>query len=122
MQAVIYGIKNCDTMKKAFGWLAERGVPYRFHDYRKDGLDASTLRGWCSALGWKALVNTRGTTWRKLTPEQQAVDGEDAAIALMLANPSLIRRPVLATAAGELLVGFEPERYAAALAAGGGQS
>ncbi|QDF97134.1 ArsC family reductase [Azoarcus sp. DD4] len=120
MQAVIYGIKNCDTMKKAFGWLAEHRVAYRFHDYRKDGLDADTLRGWCGSVGWKALVNTRGTTWRKLSPEQQAIAGEDAAIALMLENPSLIRRPVLAATGKELLIGFEPERYAATLDADGG--
>lgn len=117
MQTVIYGIKNCDTMKKAFTWLAEHGVQYRFHDYRKDGLDADTVRAWCGSLGWKALVNTRGTTWRKLTPEQQAITGEEAAIALMLENPSLIRRPVLACASG-LLIGFDAGDYASALTGG----
>lgn len=112
---VVYGIKNCDTMKKAFSWLGEHGVAHRFHDYRKDGLDADTARGWCAQVGWKALVNTRGTTWRKLSPEQQAIGGDEDAIALMLEHPSLIRRPVLLTPAGELLIGFEPERYEASL-------
>ena len=67
----IYGIKNCDTMKKAFAWLDEHGVAYTFHDYKKSGIDSARLHAWSKAIGWKTLINTRGTTWRKLTPEQQ---------------------------------------------------
>lgn len=112
----IYGIKNCDTMKKAFAWLEASGVAHRFHDYRKSGIDAATLQRWCAQAGWEALVNKRGTTWRKLTPAQQAVAGEADAIALMQAHPSLIRRPVVeypASGGGTgLLIGFDTERYA----------
>ncbi|NMG70310.1 ArsC family reductase [Parazoarcus communis] len=108
METVIYGIKNCDTMKKTFAWMAEHGAAYRFHDYRKDGLTSGKLHDWSKALGWKTLINTRGTTWRKLSPEEQAIDTQSAAVQLMLANPSLIKRPVIETASGHLLVGFDP--------------
>ncbi|MCV2219567.1 ArsC family reductase [Thauera sp. Sel9] len=111
----VYGIKNCDTMKKAFAWLDAAGIAYDFHDYKKSGIDTATLAHWCGKLGWEALVNKRGTTWRKLSPEQQAISSTEDAIALMQANTSLIRRPVVETAAGELLVGFDPERFASAL-------
>ncbi len=117
MSVTIYGIKNCDTMKKAFAWLSEHGVAHDFHDYKKSGIGAETLARWCATLGWEALVNRRGTTWRKLDPAAQAVASTEEAIALMAAHPSVIRRPVIETARGELLVGFEPERYAQALAA-----
>ena len=109
---VIYGIKNCDTMKKAFAWLDERGANYRFHDYRKDGLTSGKLHDWSKALGWKTLINTRGTTWRKLSPEEQAIETQSAAVQLMLANPSLIKRPVVETASGHLLVGFDADLFA----------
>lgn len=115
MTLTIYGIKNCDTMKKAFAWLDEHGIAYIFHDYKKAGIDAGKLDAWSTALGWKALVNTRGTTWRKLAPTDQAVADQAGAVALMAANPSLIRRPVIETAAGALLVGFDAERFAATL-------
>ncbi|KAI5914303.1 ArsC family reductase [Thauera sp. 2A1] len=120
MDTVIYGIKNCDTMKKAFAWLDANAVPYRFHDYRKIGIDADTLRRWCAQTGWEALVNKRGTTWRKLSPEQQAIADEHAAIALMQAQPSLIRRPVIecASAPGgalQLLIGLDTDLYARCL-------
>lgn len=120
MTVTIYGIKNCDTMKKAFAWLDANAVPYRFHDYRKSGVDAATLQRWCVQVGWEALVNRRGTTWRKLSPEQQAVAGEADAIALMQAQPSLIRRPVIehrptAGGAAELLVGLDTDLYARVL-------
>ena len=111
----IYGIKNCDTMKKAFAWLDAAAIAYDFHDYKKSGIDAATLASWCEKLGWEALVNKRGTTWRKLSPEQQAIATAADAIALMQANTSLIRRPVVETAGGELLVGFDPERFASTL-------
>ena len=114
MQPVIYGIKNCDTMKKAFAWFEAAGVAYRFHDYKKSGIDADTLSRWCAQLGWEALINTRGTTWRKLAPEQQAIASTADAIALMQAQPSLIRRPVVETANGTLVVGLDPDRLAAA--------
>lgn len=110
MSATIYGIKNCDTMKKAFAWLDEHGVAYSFHDYRKSGITPETLARWCERLGWQTLVNTRGTTWRKLDPAQQSLSSAGDAIALMAAHTSVIRRPVIETASGELIAGFDPER------------
>lgn len=109
---VVYGIKNCDTMKKAFAWLDARGAHYRFHDYRKDGLTSGKLHDWSKALGWKTLINTRGTTWRKLSAEEQAIETQSAAVQLMLANPSLIKRPVVETSSGHLLVGFDADLFA----------
>ena len=113
MENVIYGIKNCDTMKKTCAWFEAEGIGYRFHDYKKSGVDAATLARWCARLGWEALVNTRGTTWRKLAPEQRVLTDAAAAITLMQAQPSLIRRPVIETAAGELLIGLDAQRLAA---------
>jgi arsenate reductase len=110
----IYGIKNCDTMKKAFAWLDDHAVGYEFHDYKSAGIDAGRLKAWCKQVGWEVLLNTRGTTWRKLTAAQQANIDETSAIKLMCGNPSLIKRPVLETGK-ELLVGFAPDRYKAAL-------
>lgn len=106
----IYGIRNCDTMKKACAWLGERGVAYTFHDYRKQGIERTRLMQWVKHLGWKTLLNTRGTTWRKLAPEQQADLTQGKAVALMLEHPSLIKRPVLETGQ-QLLVGFDPQIY-----------
>lgn len=110
----IYGIPNCDTMRKARAWLTGQGVPFVFHDYRKDGLERSRLEGWVERLGWEKLLNRAGTTFRRLAPEQR--DGLDAAraVALMLEHPAMIRRPVL-EGPGLLLVGFRPDDYAAAL-------
>lgn len=108
----IYGIRSCDTMKKAFTWLGEHAVEHVFHDYRKTGIDADTLRAWLERVDRSVLVNTRGTTWRKLPPEARDIDDDEAAIALIVAHPSLIKRPVLDTGDG-LLVGFKPEQYAA---------
>lgn len=116
MSATIYGIKSCDTMKKAFAWLDTQGVAYTFHDYRKSGISPETLARWCDRLGWQALVNTRGTTWRKLAPAEQAIASATDAIALMAAHTSVIRRPVIETASGEIVAGFDPERLAALLA------
>ena len=110
MNVTIYGIKNCDTMKKAFAWLDARGVPYTFHDYRKAGIAAETLARWCAARGWEALVNTRGTTWRKLDPAEQAIADTQDAIRLMQSRTSVIRRPVIETADGALVVGLDLER------------
>jgi Spx/MgsR family transcriptional regulator len=107
----IYGIKNCDTMKTAFAWCDAHGVNYAFHDYKKSGVDRSRLVAWCKAMGWKTLVNTKGTTWRKLPAEQQNISTQGEAVALMMANPSLIKRPVVETASGQLLVGFDPATF-----------
>lgn len=112
----IYGIKNCDTMKRAFAWLDARGVAYTFHDYRKAGIDADTLARWCAALGWEALVNTRGTTWRKLDSATQAIASPADAIRLMQSHTSVIRRPVIESEDGKLVVGLDPERLDALFA------
>lgn len=112
MTTTIYGIKNCETMKKAFAWCDEHGVAYRFHDYKKAGVDRARLVAWCKVLGWKTLVNTKGTTWRKLAPERQSIGTQGEAVALMLEHPSLIKRPVVETAKGQLLVGFDPALFA----------
>ena len=111
MTARLYGIKNCDTMKKAWTWLEEHGVSYDFHDYKKAGIDRATLEGWVRQLGWQVLLNRAGTTFRKLPEaDKQGID-EGKAIALMLAQPSMIKRPVL-EADGKLYVGFKPQTYA----------
>jgi len=116
MPITIYGIKNCDTMKKARAWLDKRGVDYVFHDYKTAGVERAQLEAWCKKLGWEALLNRAGTTFRKLPDKDK--NGLDAkkAIALMLAQPSMIKRPVLDFGGGKLLVGFAPETYAAAIA------
>lgn len=107
----LYGIKNCSSMKKAFDWCAEQGVEYTFHDYKKAGAPAEQLKAWCQVAGWQAVINKRGTTWRKLSAAQQVINSEQDAIALMLANPSLIKRPVVETGK-QLLIGFEPQLFA----------
>lgn len=107
----IYGIKNCDSMKKTFKWLDERNIPYEFHDYKKAGVPRERLVAWCKALGWKTLLNTKGPTWRKLTPEQQQIGTQSQAVAIMMEYPSVIRRPVVETASGHLLVGFDPTMF-----------
>lgn len=101
----LYGIKNCDTVKKARKWLEEAGVEYHFHDYRKDGIDAELLRGFAATLGWEALLNTRGTTWRKLDEADKEDVDESKAIALMEANDALVKRPVWMKH-GEYRLGF----------------
>jgi Spx/MgsR family transcriptional regulator len=107
MAITMYGIPNCDTIKKARAFLAERDIAYRFHDYMKEGVPAPELAQWMARLGWERLVNRRGPTWRKLDPAVQASVHDDAsAQAVMLANASVIRRPVL-VADGELLLGFD---------------
>lgn len=108
----MYGIKNCDTIKKARRWLEAEQVEYRFHDYRVDGIDADLLRPAVAELGWEALLNTRGTTWRKLDEAQRnACDNADAAIALMLAQPAIIKRPLLDDGNGHALLGFNADAY-----------
>lgn len=108
----LFGIKNCDTMKRAFAWLDDHSVSYNYHDYKKSGVSGEQLRNWAAQVGWEALLNKRGTTWRKLAPAQQVDPGEEKALALMAQNPSLIKRPVLEHEKS-LLVGFAPESYAA---------
>jgi arsenate reductase len=111
---IMYGIKNCDTIKKARGWLDARGLAYHFHDHKTAGVDPARLAGWVDRLGWEPLLNRAGTTFRKLPDADKAGIDRDKAIALMLANPSMIKRPVLEH--GEaLLVGFKPDAYEAAL-------
>ncbi len=110
----LYGIRNCDTVRKARAWLDAHGVAYRFHDYKTAGIDAATLNGWIDAQGWEALLNRAGTTFRTLPEDQRADLDRDRAVALMLAHPSMIRRPVLADADG-FEIGFKTERYAARL-------
>jgi arsenate reductase len=111
----IYGIKNCDTMKKARAWLDKRGVEYAFHDYKTAGIERERLERWAKKVGWEALLNRAGTTFRKLPDkDKQKVDAKKA-IALMLANPSMIKRPVLDLGRDRLLVGFKPELYDDAL-------
>jgi arsenate reductase len=111
MSIVLFGLRNCDTMKKAANWLQAHGLDCVIHDYRRDGLDAERLQAWCRVLGREALINTRGTTWRKLSPAQQAIRTEADAVQLMLEQPALIRRPVLEAPDGQLLVGFDPQHY-----------
>lgn len=110
----LYGIKACDTMKKARSWLDEKGLDYRFHDYKKEGIDAGTLTAWCSEHGWETILNRQGTTFRKLSAEEKQDIDTAKAIALMQANPSMIKRPVL-DIGSRRLVGFKPDLYAAAL-------
>lgn len=112
MTATLYGIRNCDTMKKAWTFLDNAGVAYAFHDYKKAGLDRATLEGWVREVGWEVLLNRAGTTFKKLPDADKANLDAAKAIDLMLAQPSMIKRPVLAID-GQLRVGFKPEIYAA---------
>lgn len=107
----IYGIRNCDTMKKAFAWLDSHGIAYEFHDYKKLGADAALLKKWAAQAGWEKLLNTRGPSFRRLPPEKQANLTEKKAFALMLENPSMIRRPIV-EAGKALLIGFDPDEFA----------
>lgn len=106
----LYGIKNCDTVKKARACLEQRAVPYRFHDLRIDGLDAARLRRWAKAVGWEALLNTRGTTWRQLPAADKDPLNAARAIELMLEHPTLIKRPVLEHD-NAVIVGFDRATY-----------
>ena len=109
----IHGIKACDTMKKARAWLEQRGVDYSFHDYKAEGIDRAHLEAWIKAVGWETVLNRAGTTFRKLPEADREGLNEAKAIKLMLAQPSMIKRPVLETGKGVPLVGFKPEAYAA---------
>jgi arsenate reductase len=113
MTVTMFGIKNCDTIKKARTWLEAHGVAYDFHDYKASGIDAGTLRGWAKQVGWEVLLNRAGTTFRALPDADKTGLDETRAIALMVAQPSMIKRPVLESA-GPLLVGFKPDTYLSA--------
>jgi arsenate reductase len=110
MTVTLYGIPNCDTMKKARTWLDDHQVAYAFHDYKKAGVDAETLRQWCGVLGWETVLNRQGTTFRKLPDADRGDLNEDKAIALMVAAPSMIKRPILQSG-NVLLAGFKPDTY-----------
>lgn len=106
---VLYGLSNCDTVRKARAWLSGRGVSYEFHDFKKSGVPQDALARWLKALGHKELVNRKGTTWRQLAPAAQAVvTGDTQAQALLLAYPSAIRRPVVEWPNGDITTGFDP--------------
>ena len=110
----VYGIPNCDTVKKARSWLTEHGLNYTFHDFKKQGVPAELLPQWLAAVGWHTLVNRKGTTWRKLEEAtREAVVDDASAIALMLANPSVIKRPVVVWGDGGISVGFDIAMFAA---------
>ncbi|HEY6028210.1 MAG TPA: ArsC family reductase [Pseudolabrys sp.] len=111
----LYGIKNCDTMKKARAWLDKHKVEYAFHDYKSAGIDRDRLEGWANKAGWEILLNKAGTTFRKLPDKDKDGLTEKKAIALMLAQPSMIKRPVLELPRGKLIVGFKPDEYEAVL-------
>ena len=113
MSITLYGIKACDTMKKARSWLDEQGVSYQFHDYKVSAIDAANLQRWCDEHGWETILNRAGTTFRKLDDAAKADLDQNKAIRLMLAQPSMIKRPVL-DLGSHTLVGFKPELYAAA--------
>jgi arsenate reductase len=119
MTTTIYGIKNCDTMKKARAWLDSHGVTYEFHDYKTAGAPKEKLKAWCDELGWETLLNRAGTTFRNLPEADKQGLNERKAIALMLEQPSMIKRPVLEVGK-KLLVGFKPEIYAGEVKAGAG--
>ena len=106
----LYGIKNCDTVKKARRWLEDHGVEYQFHDFRQDGLDKKQLSGWVERLGWEAVVNKRSTTWRNLSDKEKDIKTNAQAIKLLSANPTLIKRPVTENNK-TLLIGFKETEY-----------
>jgi len=116
MAITIYGIKNCDTMKKARAWLDKAGIDFAFHDYKTVGIERDQLERWAKKTSWEMLLNRAGTTFKKLPDKDKQDVTEKKAITLMLAQPSMIKRPVLDLGGGKLLVGFNPETYKAALA------
>jgi Spx/MgsR family transcriptional regulator len=116
---VLHGIPNCDTVRRARAWLAQQGVAAAFHDFKTQGVPAEALAAWAAALGWTALLNRQGTTWRKLSPQQQAaVTDAASAMALMRAQHSLIRRPVVRWPDGAVTVGFDAADWAGRLGTG----
>lgn len=111
MAAKIYGIKNCDTMKKAFDWLKANGIAYDFHDYRAEGIDAAMVRDWCSRVGWEKVLNKASTTFKELPESEKADLDEEKAITLMAREPTMIKRPVLVLGS-TVMNGFKPAIYA----------
>jgi len=113
----LFGIPNCDTVKKSRSWLSEQGFKHVFHDFKKQGMPEKSLDLWLASVGWETLVNRKGTSWRKLTPEHQAsIQSNDAAKPFLLANPSLLKRPVIewkTTTALKLTVGYQPDQWLA---------
>ncbi len=107
----LYGIPNCDTMKKARRWLADHGIDHEFHDFKKLGVDEARLDRWMDKVGWETLLNRRGMMWRKLSQEQRDNIDQAGARRLMLEMPSIIKRPVLETKDGQVVVGFSGDRY-----------
>ena len=114
MAHTLYGIKACDTMKKARTWLEDHAIDYAFHDYKTQGIDRDSLNRWCDEHGWEVVLNRAGTTFRKLDDDSKAGLDQARAVELMLAQPSMIKRPVL-DLGGRTLVGFKPDLYATAL-------
>ena len=112
MQMIVYGIPNCNTVKKARTWLTDNGIDYEFHDFKKQGVTAEKLQQWCAVFGWEVVLNKKGTTWKKLAPEQQAaVKDEKSAIAVLLNNTSMIKRPVVEQQGKPILISFDEELY-----------
>ena len=111
MTTRIYGIRNCDTMKKARGWLDKKGLAYAFHDYKTAGIDRARLERWAGKIGWATLLNRAGTTFRKLPEADKTGLTAQKALALMQRQPSMIKRPVLELGNGDLVVGFTPSEY-----------
>jgi Spx/MgsR family transcriptional regulator len=112
MSTIVYGIANCDTVKKARAWLAAHGIEHRFHDFRKDGVPLAELDRWLAQFGWEAVLNRRGTTWRQLDAALQAgVQDSASARALLVAQPSAIKRPVVQWPDGRRTIGFTPEQW-----------
>ena len=114
MHSIVYGIPNCDTVKKARTWLADHGIEFTFHDFKKQGVPSAELDTWLEAAGWETLLNRKGTTWRKLDAAVQAgVTDSASAKQVMLAHASTIKRPVIAWPSGKVTVGFTPEQWPA---------
>lgn len=112
----LYGIKTCDTVRKACRWLDAAEIPYQYHDFRKDGLDAETLNIWLQQMGWEALLNRSGMTYRKLSAEEKERFSEETALEMFLAQPTLMRRPILVRCGKVLHLGFKPDQYEALFA------
>jgi arsenate reductase len=113
---IVYGIPNCNTVKKAITWLTDNGLTYEFHDFKKKGVTAEKLNQWCDTFGWDTVLNKKGTTWRKLSSESQAaVVDQASAVAVMMTNTSAIKRPVIESAGKPVLISFSEEAYTKAL-------
>ncbi|QNK62312.1 arsenate reductase [Pedobacter sp. PAMC26386] len=109
---IVYGIPNCNTVKKARTWLTDNGIDYEFHDFKKQGITPGKLHEWCAAFGWEVVLNKKGTTWKKLSAlEQQAVKDEKSAVAVLLNNTSAIKRPVIEQGGKAILISFDEELY-----------